>query len=264
MNKNLILLPALLFFAMPMVVQAQFDYTVTNGSITIMDYTGPAQAVTVPATIGGLPVTSIGEWAFVNSTVVPSVMLPGSITGIGEFAFVDCSNLLSVTFSEGLATIGNGAFYDCYTLTNLIIPASVTNIGVYAFGSCIGLKSILFLGNAPTASFDAFVTDDIYTHVVACYLPGTTGWSNTFCGISAVLWNPAIQTTGPNFGPQNGQFGFDVTGNPNLPVVVEFCTNLTTPVWTPLQSLTLTNGLYHFSEPFQPDAPARYYGLGFP
>src|SRR6478609_7428726 len=58
------LLAWLLAFALPAVAQAQFSYTVQNGTITITGYSGPGGAVGIPATIGGLPVTSIGIFAF--------------------------------------------------------------------------------------------------------------------------------------------------------------------------------------------------------
>ena len=95
-------------------------------------------------------------------------------------------------------------------------------------------------------------------------LPGTTGWSNTFQLVPVVLWNPLIQTGNGNFGVQNNQFGFDITGTPAIPIVVEASTNLANPVWTPLTNVTLTNGLFHFSEPAQPNTPARYYRIGSP
>ena len=85
-------------------------------------------------------------------------------------------------------------------------------------------------------------------NVTVYYLPGTTGWSTTFAGLPAVLWNPLIQTGDASFGVQNNQFGFDITGAANLTVVVEACTNLASPVWTPLQTVTLTNGLFYFSD----------------
>jgi hypothetical protein len=80
-----------------------------------------------------------------------------------------------------------------------------------------------------------------------------------------VLWNPLIQATGASFGVQSNQFGFTITNGTtnNLPIVVEACTNLASPVWTPLQTLTLTNS-FHFSDPHWTNYPARYYGLGFP
>jgi hypothetical protein len=41
-----------------------FNCTTNNGAITITKYTGPGGAVTIPDTINGLPVTSIGDSAF--------------------------------------------------------------------------------------------------------------------------------------------------------------------------------------------------------
>ena len=60
---------------------------------------------------------------------------------------------------------------------------------------------------------------------------------------------------------RNNQFGFNITGTTNIPIVVEASTGLASPVWTPLQSLTLTNGSYYFSEPFQPGSSQRYYRI---
>ena len=66
------LLLLLLLLALPAVVQAQFTYTTTNGTITITGYTGPGGWVTIPSTINGLPVTSIGDYAFAILLSSPS------------------------------------------------------------------------------------------------------------------------------------------------------------------------------------------------
>jgi hypothetical protein len=79
-----------------------------------------------------------------------------------------------------------------------------------------------------------------------------------------VLWNPLIQANGTNFGVTNNQFGFNITGTNNYTVVVEACTNLACPVWTPLQTATLTNGSFYFSDPQWTNYSSRYYGLGLP
>ena len=66
-----ILLLLLLLLALPAVVQAQFNYidnyTITNGTVTIIKYTGPGGDVTIPDMISGLPVTTIGPVAQVAS-----------------------------------------------------------------------------------------------------------------------------------------------------------------------------------------------------
>jgi hypothetical protein len=60
------------------------------------------------------------------------------------------------------------------------------------------------------------------------------------------------------------QFGFNITGTSNIPIVVEACTNLASPVWTARQSLTLTNGLFYFSEPLQTNGSGRYFRIRSP
>ncbi len=74
-TKNIALALALL--ALPAVVQAQdFTYTTDNSTITITAYTGPGGDVTIPDTISGLPVTSIGDEAFYYNDTVTSVRFP--------------------------------------------------------------------------------------------------------------------------------------------------------------------------------------------
>ena len=45
-----------------------YTYTVENGKATMTGYTGPGGAVAVPATLGGCPVTTIGECALWECT----------------------------------------------------------------------------------------------------------------------------------------------------------------------------------------------------
>ena len=71
-----------------------------------------------------------------------------------------------------------------------------------------------------------------------------------------VLWNPQIQASGANFGVRSNQFGFNISGTNDFTVVVEACANLANLVWTPLQTLTLTNGSAYFSDPSGQISPA--------
>jgi hypothetical protein len=56
-----------------------YIYTTNTGTVTILGYTGPGGAVTIPDTINGLPVASIGDNAFEGSSLT-SVTIPDSVT----------------------------------------------------------------------------------------------------------------------------------------------------------------------------------------
>jgi hypothetical protein len=213
--------------------------------------------ITIP-----LSVTSIGENAFAYCYDLAGATISASITNLGADAFYGCNGLTNVTIAAGLTNIGDFAFYGCYGLTSVTIPASVSSLGEGAFEWCIRLTNVYFMGDAPMADSTAFVHDNSLP--TAYYLPGTTGWSSSFAGLPAVLWNPLIQISGGNFGLSNNQFGFNVTGTANIPIVVEASINLAGPVWTPLLSLTLTNGSFYFSDAQWTNFPARFYRISSP
>ena len=67
---------AFLVALLPAAALAQFNYVVNNGAITITGYTGPGGDVTIPSTINGLPVLSIGIFAFYHNGSLLSVTIP--------------------------------------------------------------------------------------------------------------------------------------------------------------------------------------------
>jgi hypothetical protein len=210
-------------------------------------------------------VGSIGDYAFYECGGLNSIVIPGSVNTIGVGAFASTS-LTNLTISNGVSVIGAVAFGGCDLLTSVTFPPSVTSIGVQAFWWCNSLANVFFQGNGPDLPGDAENGGIVpFVPPVTCYyLPGTTGWSYPYQWVPFVLWNPLIQTGNGNFGVQKDQFGFDITGTPAIPIVVEASTNLANPVWTALTNVTLTNGLFHFSEPLQAGSPARYYRIGSP
>jgi hypothetical protein len=197
--------------------------------------------------------------------------IPGSVSSIGEYAFAGSSlstvcgcGLTSVVIPSSVTSIGLEAFWGCQSLSSVTVGNGVASIGVGAFGYCQSLTGIYFVGNAPVTDLigePMFLSDNL---VAAYYLPGSTGWSSTFADIPAVLWNPVIQASNASFGVRNNQFGFNITGTTSIPIVVETCTDLNGSVWSPVQTLTLTNGTVYFSEPVQTNICSRYYHVGFP
>jgi len=175
-------------------VQGEFTWTTNNGTITITRYTGPSGAVTIPDTINGLPVTSIGSGAFGTCWSLTGVTIPNTVTSIGDYAFYYCTSLTSVTIGNSVTNIGDWAFEECARLTSVTIPNSVTSIAGCAFGRCWSLTSVYFVGNAPNLGSDVFIDDN---NATVYYMPGTTGWGPTFGGRPTVILNPPTIRTSP-------------------------------------------------------------------
>ena len=93
-----------------------FRYRVENGGAVITGYDGGATLLTVPATLDGYPVTSIGERAFEGSEVV-AVTLPEGLASVGWFAFYDCRSLVSVSLPVSVSSIGYAVFDGCAKVT---------------------------------------------------------------------------------------------------------------------------------------------------
>jgi len=209
--RQVFLCALLATLALPAAVHAQFTYT-TNAdhTLTITGYTGSGGVVSIPSTINGLPVssigcraffycfslssvtipdsvTSIGKRAFSSCTSLASIHIGNSVVSIGDNAFAGCQRLTSVTIPNGLTNIGEKAFGICPSLVGVTIPASVTSIGKYAFLNCPRLTDIYFKGNTPSLGDDVFEGDEKAT---VYYRSNTTGWGKTFGGRPTAVWNP--------------------------------------------------------------------------
>jgi hypothetical protein len=239
-------------------------------------------------------ITNIGNNAFNHCLKLANAMLPNSVTSIGSNAFWDCSSLTNVVIPASLASIGSQVFSFCYNLQaitvdasnpsygsvagvlydknqtaliqcpggkggSLTIPSSVNSVGASAFGDCNKLTGVYFKNNAPAADSTAF---NGASKVVVYYLAGTSGWSTTLGGAPTLLWNPQAQTSDSSFGLRTNQFGFNVIGTTNIPIVVEASTNLIN--WQPVNTNTLTTGMAYFSDSQWTNYPARFYRIRSP
>ena len=132
-----------------------YTYEIANGEVTITDCDASASGdITIPSTLGGYPVTTIGDRAFEYCYSLTSVTIPNSVTSIGAYAFGNCESLTSVTIGNGVTSIGDYAFEYCKSLTSVTIPNSVTSIGDEAFRYCYSLTSVT-IGNSVTSIGDS-------------------------------------------------------------------------------------------------------------
>ena len=131
----------------PEILREYLTFNPVTGTIT--GYIGPVPMgnVAIPATIDGIPVTTIETECF-RSKGLTGVTIPNSVTSIGSAAFFDNQ------------------------LTSVIIPASVTSIGLGAFNANL-LTSVTFMesGITITLSFTAF--DDNLLALYGTYGAGT-------------------------------------------------------------------------------------------
>lgn len=99
-----------------------------DGGVELVFYNGSDTNVTIPNTIGGKPITAIGDGAFSSKGNVESVTLPSTVQTIGSLAFEDTS------------------------ITYIHIPAATTSVGGRAFphGTHIELEE----GNNSLALYD--------------------------------------------------------------------------------------------------------------
>jgi hypothetical protein len=275
--------------------QGDYTYTVEDGTTTITSfnplYSG---ALSITNTLDGYPVTSIDYYAFSDCTGLTSVMIPDSVTNIGDYAFYCCSGLVAITVDplnpaysstngvlfnksqttliqypggktgtyvipDSVTSIGSYAFSYCTGLDNVVIPNSVTSITSVSFMYCKGLAGLYFKGNAPSFGMGGSrsLSGVIY------YLPGSSGWDGRFLGKTPILWDPQVQG-GDGFGMKENHFGFTITNVGSPVVVVEACTNLSSSVWTPVSTNTLTGGSSVFSDPNWTNYPARFYRFNMP
>lgn len=117
-------------------------------------------------------------------------VIPESVTEIGDTAFQSCARMTAVSIPGSVTNIARYAFRYCNGLTSVTIPNSVNRIENDAFASCSNLKEVHFTGNAPFLGSNVFRDDK---GITIYYLPGTSGWGETFGGCPAVLSNSGSQ-----------------------------------------------------------------------
>lgn len=137
--------------------QASFICTTNSDQVAIAAYTGNARDVVIPAAMDGLPVTGIKKEAFLNSTVLTSVRIPGSVVNIGNSSFKNCISLTNATIGSGVSIIDDNAFQGCPQLSRVIIPPSVTKIGYAGFEFCSKLPRITIPKSVTSIGRHAFI-----------------------------------------------------------------------------------------------------------
>lgn len=111
-------------------------FTMSVGTITAYETPGGPNNcptnVDIPATVGGIPVTGIGNDSF-EAKGLTGLTIPSSVTSIGSDAFYN-NQIPAVIIPSGLTSISSRAF-GSNNLTSIVIPAGITDIGNNAFSN---------------------------------------------------------------------------------------------------------------------------------
>jgi hypothetical protein len=117
----------------PIALSAGYDKTLFNGPI--------------PISLGGFPITHIGNNAFQGCTGLTSLMIPNPIVNIGVGAFQECSNITSITISNSVQYIYKNAFLGCTKLVSVIFQGDIPVLEDEAFGPVIINAFVEFITN---------------------------------------------------------------------------------------------------------------------
>jgi flagellin-like hook-associated protein FlgL len=177
-----------------LVVVSGFYYTINNGTVTITAYTAPGGSVTIPSTIDGLPVTSIGDDNPFAGTGVTSLAIPDTVTYIASGAFSSCGSLTGVYFKGNAPGVGLEVF-TCDPATVYYLPGTTGWSTNFA-----GLPTELWLPQVQTSNANFGVRTNRFGFNI-------TGTSNLVVAVEASTnlvnraWSPiqTITLTGGSF-----------------------------------------------------------------
>ncbi len=218
-----------------------------NATTSGSDMTG---AVIIPSTLGGYPVTAIGQYAF-NTCRFYSITIPDSVTSIELYAFYNCGTLTSLTIPNLVTFIGDACFYGCNKISSINIPNSVTTIGNNAFNVCSQATSAIIGNSVTSIGSGAFRVCSLLSSVrigksvtsignVAFELCSSLTTINIPDSVTSIGTN-AFQNTSANLTVRmrTGKFGVTSPSAPG-PDVYFFGNSSTTFVVPPIMTITST------------------------
>ncbi len=133
------------------------EYEASNGSYIVTGYSGSEVDIVIPDTYNEIPVTGIYEEAFYGSDI-QSVVFGINISSIGEDAFHNASLLKTLTFNKSQVTLGESAFFNCSNLENITFNdgSSFVEISPSVFSRCASLTSVNLSEDMTTIPDSAF------------------------------------------------------------------------------------------------------------
>lgn len=117
--------------------EAGTEYTVTGAGRL-----AGSEAVVIPASYDGKPVTAIADDAFKMNTAMTSLTIPSSIKSIGVGAFVSCLSLTVAIIPDSVTSLGDEVFNNCTSLLYVSLGKGIKSIPAQAFLNCTSLEAV--------------------------------------------------------------------------------------------------------------------------
>lgn len=171
--STILILTIISFISAPAFAAVNFENVLSDGewsytldsenNAQITKYSGSSPTPSIPETLSGSRVTSIGNAAFYNKEIT-RVTMPDSVKSIGWWAFYGCKSLKEVSFGSNLKTIGYGAFMNCQSLKAVWLPARICEIGEDAFAvNCSVQNNINDIYSHKKVSKASYTADSEFT-----------------------------------------------------------------------------------------------------
>ncbi|MBQ4527060.1 MAG: leucine-rich repeat protein [Clostridia bacterium] len=220
--------------------EGYFTYTVSNGEATITSCDKSASGiVTIPDTLGGYPVTtigynpfydcdnitglvfgknvkSIGSYTTLGCDNIASISMTDSVTSIGQYAFGNLDKLEFIILSKNITSMGNGVLQNCNNLRWVVLPDKITALVPDTFSYCTNLQKVFIPKTVTSISYYVFQQCNSLTDV---YFGGSqTQWNN----ISITTDNTSLsslKTASIHYNtPARYTINYNANGGSNAPV----------------------------------------------
>lgn len=147
--------------------ERSFEFALAEGGgLRLFDYLDDQETVEIPASVFGLPVTEIDEYAVIYKQEMKHLILPDGIRSIGYHAFEENSALEDVRLPNTLETIGEGAFLNCPFLKEVVIPEGVKVLEADTFWGGHFLEQVVLPESLNEIGADAFHGCDSVSFIV--------------------------------------------------------------------------------------------------
>lgn len=136
---------------------SSLSYTSDGSSITITSCnTSVSGDVSIPDTIEGLPVTWLGEKAFIGCSQITKLTIPEGVIVIDVKCFFNCWNIQEFVLPSTLKAFGYQAFRTCRSMESITFPSQIKTIPDFLFLGCTSLKTVNIHSGITTIGRNAF------------------------------------------------------------------------------------------------------------